>query len=113
MIMQILIVEDDVPINEFLKEALTGEGYQCEQAFSGTEARLLLEQNTYCLVLLDLMLPGLTGEELLEEIRSKGNLPIIILTARDCLDEKVQLLTEGADDYITKPFEIKEGIARV
>lgn len=111
--MKILVVEDDENINGLLKEALSREGYCCEQAFSGTEARLLLENNTYSLVLLDLMLPGITGEEVLREIRSKGNLPVIVLTAKDTLDEKLQLLTGGADDYITKPFEIKEVIARV
>lgn len=113
IIMHILIVEDDVNINDLLSEALTKEGYQCQQAFSGTEARMLLEQNSYSLVLLDLMLPGITGEEVLAGIRRKGNLPVIVLTAKDDLDEKIQLLTGGADDYITKPFEIKEVIARV
>lgn len=125
--MKILIVEDDVTINDLLREALTREGYDCEQAFSGTEARLLLERDTYSLVLLDLMLPGMTGEELLREIRASGepegresrnlpgsrSLPVIVLTARDNMDEKIGLLTGGADDYITKPFEIKEVIARV
>lgn len=110
---QILIVEDDQNINALLKEALTREGYTCEQAFSGTEAGLLLQQRTYRLVLLDLMLPGITGEEVLKEIRTKGNLPVIVLTAKDNLDEKLSLLTGGADDYITKPFAIKEVIARV
>lgn len=111
--MKILIVEDDADINGLLKEALMREGYFCEQAFSGTEARMLLERSTYSLVLLDLMLPGITGEEVLRGIRGKGSIPVIVLTARDGMDEKIGLLTEGADDYITKPFEIKEVIARV
>ena len=110
---QILIVEDDVNINELLKEALTKEGYECCQAFSGTEARMLINAGDFSLVMLDLMLPGITGEQVLEEIRSKGNTPVIVLTAKDALDDKVQVLTCGADDYITKPFEIKEVIARV
>lgn len=109
----ILIVEDDVNISELLKEALTKEGYICQQAFSGTEARMLLQMKEYALCLLDLMLPGISGEEVLEFIRSKGNIPVIVLTAKDTLDEKVSVLTSGADDYITKPFEIKEVIARI
>lgn len=112
---KILIVEDDTNINNLLREALSKEGYSCEQAFSGTEAKLLMnmQKHGYALVLLDLMLPGISGEAVLEEIRKKGNLPVIVLTAKDSLDEKVEVLTSGADDYITKPFEIREVLARV
>lgn len=109
----ILIVEDDIHINALLKEALSKAGYGCEQAFSGTEARMLLQGKHFALVLLDLMLPGITGEEVLLEIRKKRNTPVIVLTAKDSLDEKIDLLTNGADDYITKPFEMKEVIARI
>lgn len=112
---KILIVEDDVNINNLLNEVLCKSGYMCEQAFSGTEAKLLLNMqgNKYTLVLLDLMLPGATGEEVLKEIRKKGNIPVIVLTAKDSLDDKIDVLTNGADDYITKPFEIREVLARI
>lgn len=109
----ILIVEDDTNINNLLEEALSREGFCCEQAFSGTEARMLVRMNSYDLILLDLMLPGISGEDVLVEIRKKGNIPVIVLTAKDGLDEKIDLLTAGADDYITKPFEIREVVARI
>lgn len=110
---KILIVEDDVNINNLLKEALSGNGYTCGQAFSGTEAALWLEKESWALVLLDLMLPGMTGEEVLGMIRRQGNVPVIVLTAKDAMEEKLELLTNGADDYITKPFDIEEVVARV
>lgn len=110
---KILIVEDDVNINNLLKEALSGNGYTCGQAFSGTEAALWLEKESWALILLDLMLPGMTGEEVLGMIRRQGNVPVIVLTAKDAMEEKLELLTNGADDYITKPFDIKEVVARV
>ena len=109
----ILIVEDDTSINELLKEALEKENYRCTQAFSGTEARMLLQMNSYSVVLSDLMLPGISGEEVLKEIRKKGSTPVIVLTARDTIDDKVEYLRSGADDYITKPFDIQEVLARV
>lgn len=110
---RLLIVEDDGNINNLLAEALSKEGYICRQAFSGTEAELLLERESFALVLLDLMLPGMSGETVLRRIRERGKLPVVILTAKDDLEGKVELLTGGADDYITKPFAIKEVIARV
>ena len=110
----ILVVEDDTNINNLLKTALEKAGYQVIQAFSGTEAELVLQmQKSVSLVLLDLMLPGISGEEVLKSIRKKGNLPVIVLTAKDSLDEKIGLLTQGADDYITKPFELPEVLARI
>lgn len=111
----ILIVEDDININNLLCEVLRKAGYTCEQAFSGTEAKLLLniKEKDYTLVLLDLMLPGASGEEVLKEIRKHGRLPVIVLTAKDSIDDKIGVLTDGADDYITKPFEIREVLARI
>ena len=111
----ILIVEDDININNLLCEVLVKAGYMCEQAFSGTEAKLLLDikEKAYTLVLLDLMLPGASGEEVLKEIRKQGRLPVIVLTAKDSIDDKIGVLTDGADDYITKPFEIREVLARI
>lgn len=109
----ILIVEDDMNINGLLKAALEKADYLCTQAFSGTEARMLLAMNRYSVVLLDLMLPGISGEEVLQEIRKQGNTPVIILTAKDTIDDKVEVLQSGADDYVTKPFDIKEVLARV
>ena len=111
---KIMVVEDDVNINNLLKTALEKSGYKVVQAFSGTEARLLMQmEQMISLVLLDLMLPGLSGEEVLKRIREKGNVPVIVLTAKDSLDEKINLLTKGADDYITKPFELPEVLARI
>lgn len=109
----VLIVEDDVNINGLLKEALEKEGYICTQAFSGTEARMILQGERYSVILLDLMLPGIPGEEVLRDIRKKGNTPVIILTAKDTIDDKVEFLRGGADDYVTKPFTPMELMARV
>ena len=109
----ILIVEDDTAINQMLAEALRKAGYPFRQAFSGTEALLLLKDTAFDLVLLDLMLPGVSGEEVLREIRSRGETPVIVLTAKDQLDDKVDVLRSGADDYVTKPFELEEVLARI
>lgn len=109
----ILIVEDDTNINNMIKEVLTKQSYECIQAFSGTEGLLYVKQEELLLVLLDLMLPGMSGEELLAEIKARGNTPVIVMSAKDSLDSKVELLTSGAEDYITKPFELEELVARV
>ncbi len=112
---QILIVEDEPDISALLAKILSSAGYHAKQAFSGTEALLLLGRGLPDLILLDLMLPGLNGETLLHEIRETmgSDLPIIILSAKSSLKDKVALLQHGADDYITKPFEPEEVAARV
>ena len=109
---RILIIEDDTDINNLMAEALGKAGYACTQAFSGTEGLLYVEKETFSLVLLDLMLPGKNGEPLLPLIKEFQNIPVIIVSAKDSLDSKVTLLNSGAEDYITKPFEVQELIAR-
>ena len=106
----ILVIDDDVPIGDMLEEALTREGYRVSRAYSGTEGRLALGADRPDLALLDLMLPGLSGEELLPEIR---DLPVIIVSAKADIDGKVGLLLGGAADYVTKPFDIRELLARI
>ena len=112
---RILIVEDDADINRLLYKILKKQHYAPEQAYSGTEARLMLRSAAYDLILLDLMIPGMTGEELLDDIRNKQRLsiPVIILSAKGSLKDRVGLLMDGADDYLTKPFEPEEVLAHV
>lgn len=112
---KIMIVEDEADIHRLLARILEAEGYGTVQAFSGTEALLLLERQEPDLILLDLMLPGMSGEELLAHIREKKRLstPVLVLSAKSALGDKVALLKNGADDYITKPFEPEEVTARV
>lgn len=110
---RLLIIEDDVNINEMLQEAFGKKGYEVVSAYSGTEGILRIEKETYQMVILDLMLPGMDGQQVLKNIREKSNVPVIVLSAKDELDTKVDLLMSGASDYITKPFELKELEARV
>lgn len=107
---KILIIEDDPYIGNMLFELLCKEGYDVCRAYSGTEALLILSKTTPDLILLDLMLPGRSGEELLPQIKE---FPIIILSAKTDVNHKVDLLLEGAADYITKPFHTKELLARI
>ena len=109
----ILIVEDDVDINNLLARMLKKQQYEITQAFSGSEAILQLALSEYDLMLLDLMLPGASGEEIINKIRNEKEIPIIVISAKTSLKDKVNLLNMGADDYITKPFESEEIIARV
>ena len=105
---KILIVEDDADISALLVKIMEGAGYQVRQAFSGTEALFCMERELPDCVLLDLMLPGMTGEEVLEQIRQeqKKEMPVLILSAKVSVQDKVKLLRLGADDYITKPFSV-------
>lgn len=109
----ILIIEDDTDINNVISETLTKAGYHCTQAFSGTEALMCLERETFALAVMDLKLPGLSGESLLPKLKEIQQIPVIVVSAKDSLDSKVNLLTSGAEDYLTKPFEIQELVARV
>jgi len=96
-------------VYEYLKK----KSFDCTQAFSGTEALLYLKNQPFDIIILDLMLPGINGNELMEKIKPEIKTPIIILSAKDELDTKVNSLMSGADDYITKPFELEELYARI
>lgn len=106
----IMIVDDDIYIGDLLEEVLTKEGYGVCRAYSGTEALLLLSGQQPDLILLDLMLPGLVGEEVLPQIQG---IPVIVVSARADVQDKVELLLGGAVDYITKPFDTRELLARI
>lgn len=108
---QILIIEDDPDINQMTYEYLRSEGYACTQAFSGSEGKLLFTLHQFDLIILDLMLPGISGEELIDIFA--GKIPVIVLSAKNNLDSKVELLKAGADDYICKPFELPELLVRI
>lgn len=110
---RILIIEDNDEINGLLKELLVKAGYDVKQAFSGPEGLLYFSRETYSLILLDLMLPGMAGESILAKIRETSELPVIIISAKTDMAGKVSLLQTGADDYITKPFDMREVLARV
>lgn len=109
----ILVVEDDQEINRLLCHLLEQNNYCPIPALNGLEALQTLEQETVDLILLDLMLPGLHGEQLLAEIRRAGTVPVIIVSAKTNMEGKVELLRQGADDYITKPFHTGEVLARI
>lgn len=106
----ILIIDDDIHIGDMLQEVLLKEGYGVLRAYSGTEALLVLAQQKPDLILLDLMLPGLSGEEVLPKIKE---IPVIVVSAKVDVTDKVELLLGGAADYITKPFDVKELLARI
>lgn len=106
----ILVIDDDINIGNMLEKALTIEGYKVKRAYSGSEALMVLDRLRPDLILLDLMLPGLSGEEVLSKIKG---IPVIIMSAKSETEHKVRLLYEGASDYITKPFVLSELLARI
>ncbi|MCI8392099.1 MAG: response regulator transcription factor [Roseburia sp.] len=106
----ITIVDDDVSIGDMLERVLKKEGYQVLRAYSGTEALLLLEKQRPDLILLDLMLPGMSGEELLPHL---AGIPVIAVSAKTDVTDRVEILLQGAADYLAKPFDIRELLARI
>ena len=106
----ILIVDDDIQISEMLTEKLETEGYTVSAAYSGTEALMFLVNTSPDLILLDLMLPGISGEKLLLQIK---DIPVIVVSAKADVTDKVELLLGGAADYVTKPFDMQELLARI
>lgn len=110
---KILIVEDEVKIARFVELELTHEGYEVEKAFDGREGLERALTGNFSLIVLDVMLPLLNGMEVLRRIRKESTVPIILLTARDAVMDKVAGLDAGADDYLTKPFAIEELLARI
>lgn len=110
---KILIIEDDSAINQVIADTLGKNDFDCTSAYSGTEGLMCIKQDSYDLILLDLMLPGKSGECVLKELREITPTPVIVISAKDELDNKVELLMNGAEDYVTKPFQMKELIARI
>jgi two-component system, OmpR family, response regulator ArlR len=110
---RILIIEDEEKIARFVELELTHEGYQVEKAIDGRDGLEKIKTRPFDLILLDVMLPGINGVEVLRRIRQISDVPIILLTARDSIVDKVMGLDAGADDYVTKPFAIEELLARV
>ena len=109
---KILVVEDEKPISDLIRMSLKGAGYKCEAALDGNKAIDMIDNGEYDLVLLDVMLPGISGFEIMDYIKPLG-IPVIFLTAKNALDDRVNGLRMGAEDYIVKPFEVAELIARV
>lgn len=108
---RILIAEDNAENNQLIREYLESHGFICSQAFSGSEARMLFSMEAFDLILLDLMLPGIPGEELVPLFSKKA--PVIVLSAKSGLDSKVDVLSAGAEDYICKPFDLPELLVRI
>lgn len=111
---RVLVVEDDLSISDVVSSALAQDGYVCTCAYSGTEARMLFESgSSFDIVLCDLMLPGLSGEELIAHIRERCGVPILVASAKGEASDRVALLRMGADDYVVKPFDLDELLARI
>lgn len=109
----VLIIEDDKEINALLSEILVQNGYETSSAYTGIEGLSMARKKQYNLMLLDLMLPYKSGDEILQEVRKNSDVPVIIISAKDTTRIKVDMLRLGADDYITKPFDMDEVVARV
>ena len=110
---RILIIEDDEAIVKVLQRGLTYEGYEVSAALDGESGMIIARTNSPDLVVLDWMLPGMDGLEVCEKLRSLGSVPILMLTAKDTVDDRVKGLDAGADDYMVKPFDLEEFLARV
>jgi two-component system, OmpR family, copper resistance phosphate regulon response regulator CusR len=111
--MRILVVEDEGKLADYLQKGLSENGYVVDVARNGIDGRFLATEGEYAVVLLDIMLPGVDGFGVLKAIRSKGNTPVLMLTARDKVEDRVRGLQEGADDYLVKPFAFSELLARI
>ena len=112
--MQILLVDDEVELTDPLSRVLTREGYGVDVAYDGTSGTQMALKGDYDLLILDWMLPKLSGLELCQQLRSQGRTtPVLFLTAKDTLNDRVEGLDAGADDYLVKPFELRELLARV
>ncbi|GAA0399153.1 response regulator transcription factor [Paenibacillus motobuensis] len=109
----ILVIEDQEDVNHLLAEALTVAGYRVKSAYTGLDGIKEIQTNSYDLILLDIMLPYKSGDEILKEMRTFSDAPVIIISAKDMVGVKIDLLRLGADDYITKPFDLGEVVARV
>ncbi len=110
---RVLVIEDDEQISKFLRRGLAYEGYQVDTALDGPSGLAIARDNPPDVVVLDLMLPGMDGLEVCRRLRAGGPVPILILTAKDTLNDRVQGLDMGADDYMVKPFNLDELLARV
>jgi two-component system copper resistance phosphate regulon response regulator CusR len=111
--MRLLVIEDEIKLADYLHKGLSENGYVVDLARDGIEGRRLATQGEYDLLLLDLMLPGVDGFGVLKAVREHGNTPVLMLTARDKVEDRVRGLQEGADDYLVKPFAFSELLARV
>ncbi len=111
--MRLLVIEDELKLADYLHKGLSENGYVVDVARDGIQGRHLATQGEYDLLLLDLMLPGIDGFGVLKAVRAQGNTPVLMLTARDKVEDRVRGLQEGADDYLVKPFAFSELLARV
>lgn len=113
MVASILVIEDDKEINSLLCKALNNNDYRAKSAYTGTQGLNMLRLEKFDMVLLDIMLPYKSGDKLLQELRAFSSIPVLVISAKETTQVKIDLLRLGADDYITKPFDIDEVIARI